>query len=72
MHTIYVYSFVYNGKSNSICYFSVKPPNIRENRVKMEHLSQFSDKNDEKVAHEKACLLKLEFYNTDWKEEKCH
>ena len=35
MHKIYKYSYFYSRKTNNVYYFSVKPPNIRENRVKM-------------------------------------
>ena len=35
MHKNYRYSYFYNKKSNCVLRFSVKPPNIPENRVKM-------------------------------------
>ena len=49
----------------------VKPPNIRENRIKMEHLSQFFHKSDKKVAPEinYRRTRKLEFYSTDRKKK---
>ena len=37
-----------------------------------EHLLQFSDKSDENVVCKKTYSLKLEFYNTDRKNEKYH
>ena len=48
--------------------FSVKIPNIPENRVKT-HLRPFSYKGDENRRSRKTYWLKLEFYNTDRKKE---
>ena len=64
MRKNYGYSYFYIGKSDSVFCFSIKPPNIPKNN---EHLSQFSDKSDEKVVREKIYLVKLEFYNSDRK-----
>ena len=65
------YSFFYNRKFNRVfCFFfSVKQPNICENKVKWS-FEQFSNKSDEKMVREKICCLKLEFYNGDRKNKK--
>ena len=67
MHKKDTYSYLYGGKSNRIFRFSVKPPNIQEKQSPNEHLSPFSDKNDEKMPREKTYWLELQFYNTDRK-----
>ena len=67
MHKNYRYSYFCNGKSDSVFRFSVKPLNIRKKQNLNEYFSQFSDKSDVKVVHEKTYLLKPEFYNTDSK-----
>ena len=47
--------------------FSVKQPNLRENRVKISHFVNFVLKIMKKMAQEKIYLLKPDFYNTDRK-----
>ena len=46
--------------------FLLNRPNLKKHSQN-EHLNQFSDKSDEKVAREETYLLKLKFYNTDRK-----
>ena len=68
MHNYYRYSYFYNGNSNNVFHFFVKTPNIKKKKQSQnEHLSQFLDKSDKKVVHEKTHLLKLKFYNADRK-----
>ena len=40
----YRHSYFYNRKSNCVFRFSVKPPNIRENRIKMSICVNFRRK----------------------------
>ena len=47
MLKIYRYSYFYNGKSDSVFRFSLKPKNIKK-KNQNEYLSQFSDKRDGK------------------------
>ena len=49
---------------NCVHRFSVKPPKIWENRVKMSICVNFADKSDQTVAREKSYRLKPDFYNT--------
>ena len=60
MHKNSRYSYFYNVKSDSVLL-------LFEKQSQNEHLSQISDKRDEKVVHEKTYLMELEFYNTDGK-----
>ena len=61
MHKNYRHSYFYNGKSDIVfCFFFLKSPNIRKKQSQNGHLSQFSDKSDEKVVREKTYRLKLD------------
>ena len=57
------YSHFYNGKSNSVYGFSVKPSNIRESKSRNELLRKFSGKSDGNVTLEKTYRLKLKLNN---------
>ena len=65
MHKIYVYSYFYNGISDSVFRFLLNR-SIFEKTIK-KHSSQFSDKREEKVIRENTFLLKLDFCNADRK-----
>ena len=71
MHKKDRYSYLYNGKSDSVLHFSVKFSHEFSHEFshhfQNEHLSPFSDKRDEKVVRGKTYRLKLEFYNTERK-----
>ena len=59
MHKNYRNSYFYNGKSDSVFRFPVKPPNVKKKQSQTEHLSQFSDKRDEKVVREKTAETRV-------------
>ena len=53
-HKNYRYSYIYDGKMHSVLRFSVKPPNIRENRDRMNIFVNFWIKVIKKCTHENA------------------